>query len=133
LTYFNRIQINQHIIELFEQEETRGHTLTTRNRITLARGSANELEVLLRNFKMVSRFLLLAQRGIHYAFQNVLLQKSAHTQKHTPLKILEGGWWGRMYLGRRGFNVFHEIKGGDDIVVAEVVDDQVESSFWDHV
>lgn len=38
-----------------------------------------------------------------------------------------------LYLWRGGLDIFHEIKGGDCVVVFEVVDDKIETGFGNYV
>lgn len=64
--------------------KARGHTLPAGNRVTLARARTHQLEVLLSCLHHVRVLLLLAQRSMHNALQDILLQHSHVPQRAKP-------------------------------------------------
>ena len=71
------LQVDEHIIELLQDEEATGHALTTWNSITLGWGSANHLEEVLSNAHVILLVALLADHSMDDSLEDVLLGENA--------------------------------------------------------
>mmetsp|Transcript_34611 Transcript_34611/g.87565 ORF Transcript_34611/g.87565 Transcript_34611/m.87565 type:complete len:572 (-) Transcript_34611:381-2096(-) len=102
------LQEHQHVLELLEQEEARRHALAAGDGVALALARAHQLEVLLRRLEVVGGALGLADARVHHALQDVLLR-------------------------RGGLQVLDQVERLPHLVVAQVVDDQVQARLRRHV
>mmetsp|Transcript_42623 Transcript_42623/g.90789 ORF Transcript_42623/g.90789 Transcript_42623/m.90789 type:complete len:271 (+) Transcript_42623:75-887(+) len=94
------LQVHEHVIELFQQEEAGSHALSPRNGIALRGRSTHELKELLRQLQVLFGASALAQGREHDTLEDVL-------------------------AGHCGLKVLDEVVGLQCLVSAQVVDHQV--------
>lgn len=88
----DRLQVHQHIIELFQEEEAAGHALPAWDGVALGWGGTDQLEQLLRGFEVFSWVLLLPVHRVDDTLQDVFS-------------------WGR------GLDVFDQVEGFGDLLL----------------
>jgi hypothetical protein len=94
----DRLQVDNHIIELLEYEKAAGHALPARDGVAFSGTGSYQLEQLLCSFEMLFGVDMLPVHGAGHAFEDVL-------------------------TGDIGFHVFDEVEGLYYFVVLEIVDD----------
>ena len=70
----DRVQVEEDVVELLQEEEAGGHALPPRDRVALRGGAPDQLEILLGNLQVLSGAVLLPHRGVDHPFQDVLLK-----------------------------------------------------------
>jgi len=73
----NTLQVNKHVIELFQDEEARGHALAAWYRVALRWRCSDHLEKVLCNTHVVFLVLSLADDSMDYSLEDVLLWQNA--------------------------------------------------------
>ena len=106
--YLDRCHVRQYLVKLMQQEETRCHTLSTRDCITFAGRSTDQLEI------------LLGQLGV---FRAVFFLRV-----HREDNRLQG-----VFLWRGWFQILDQLKRGINVIMFQVVEGQVQSSLRKNV
>jgi len=104
----DRVEVHVHVVELLEQEETRGHALPSGDRVALSRGRAHHLVEVLRDPDVVLVVCVLTDQSVHYCLQNVL-------------------------FGNYAVHVLYQIESFVYVVVFQVVDNEVQSGFREDI
>ena len=104
----NGLQVNEHIVELLQDEEAAGHALTSWNRIALRWRSTDHLEEVLSDAHVIFLITRLADDCMHNGLENVL-------------------------LGKHTLHILDKLVGLIDLIILQVVNDQVETSLRDDI
>ena len=67
------LEIDKHIVELFQNKETTGHALATWDSVALGWRCADHLEEVLSDTHMIFLITLLTNDGVDNCFEDVLL------------------------------------------------------------
>ena len=94
------LQVDEHIVELLQDEEATGHALTTWDGITLRWGSANHLEEVLSDSEVVLLVLFFSDQAMDDGLEDVFFWENT-------------------------LHVFDKLVGLVHFFVLEVVDDQI--------
>ena len=85
-----------------------GHALSSWNGVALGWGCTNHLEEVLSDSEMVLLLLVLSDDSVNYGFQDVL-------------------------LGHDTFHIFNEVIRFSSLIIFQIVNNQINSSFWDNI
>jgi len=95
-------------VELLQNEEATGHAHAPRDSVSLGGRGTYHLEEILGDAEVLLRVLLLAEEGVYNRLEDVL-------------------------FGDDAVHVFNQLVSFINFLVFQMIDDQVKSSFWDHI
>ena len=70
----DRIEVEEHVVELLQEKEACGHALPPGDRVALRGRATDQLEILLRYLQVLSGAVLLPHGSVNHPFQYVLLK-----------------------------------------------------------